>query len=458
MKKLSFCLAMAVVCGLTNAATAEPPSATGEGPGAAASPPPRCSTGERGALTELGCEMSRALGPLPAGALVVASPLVTKEKVPHPGRLTARTAKVIAGALGRGAHSVDEPGKLEHGRTLASEAGTLVHLEVELTLGEIRVTADVYPVPRSFWDRVRDPKPSPVKHAFASRRIDAEIQSFLPAIPLVASRVDKASSPERSTVALACNDVDSDGSLELVVVARRRIHLGRIRRGKLVAHATAAWKDLSAISPRPLREPIGSVVVNAGRHIDIGLTDREKGVRLGPTLASDGVLSSKMPWPSGGCSNVYAQAVDPRIERCRPTDAAPAVLRFKSPVDAVAGARILDANGAARLVAAGRIKDRDVALLEDDSRRRARVTAVGAQLAVGDLDRNGDPEVLAGANTLDRKADALIVHTWKSDGTVVERFRLAVPSGVQALAVCPPDGPGLSPIAMATGDGIWIVR
>jgi hypothetical protein len=97
-------------------------------------------------------------------------------------------------------------------------------------------------------------------------------------------------------------------------------------------------------------------------------------------------------------------------------------------------------------------------VLVDDRGRRARISGVGAQLAIGDLDGDGQPELVSGSDTLDPAADALVVHTWQDDGKLVERLRIGVPSGVRAVAICPPESAGQAPIAVATGDGVWIVR
>jgi hypothetical protein len=39
-----------------------------------------------------------------------------------------------------------------------------------------------------------------------------------------------------------------------------------------------------------------------------------------------------------------------------------------------------------------------------------------------------------------------------------EILRLPAAAGVQALGVCPPDGPARAPFVVATADEIWVVR
>ncbi len=85
---------------------------------------------------------------------------------------------------------------------------SLVHLTVEIVAGKLRATADVYPVPRNVWARIRNPEPGPVAHAFAEASIDAEVRTYLAPVPLVTATVERARNFEGDVVALACGDVD----------------------------------------------------------------------------------------------------------------------------------------------------------------------------------------------------------------------------------------------------------
>ncbi len=449
---LALALAAAPAAGAPRAPAAPPAT------GPTGAPVAACAPERAGALSGIARELGTQLAAIPAGALVVAAPLASDVKVQEPERLTARIAAVVAGALGHGARAVDEAATLSRARSLASRAGTLVHLQVAVARGEISVIADVYPVPRSFWDRVRDPEPSPQAHAFARRRLDAELHALLPPVPLVASHIDKATGPERTPVAIACGDVDGDGALEIVLAGRSAVHVGRIRNGAFVDLASRAWRALSPVASSPLREPLGGISIEPGRFVDVGISDRAEALRLDARLAPLEKLGHRLPWPGGGCTHVAGTALSSAVETCAADDDSGARLDLGRPVDAVAGALVTRRGGDARLVRAGRIAGDRSVLLKDDTGRTARVDGAGAQLAVGDLDGDGQPELLGGADTLDPQGDALIVWTWRDDGSVVERLRLAVPTGVRALAVCPPDGSGLAPVAMATGGGVWVVR
>lgn len=124
----------------------------------------------------------------------------------------------------------------------------------------------------------------------------------------------------------------------------------------------------------------------------------------------------------------------------------------------MAGATVLGRDGKPRQVRALRVFNESSVLLRDDAGRSARLEAAGAQLAVGDLDGDGQPEILSSSDTLDESGDALVVHTWQDDGKLVERLRVAVPTGVRALAACPADGSGLAAVLVATPGELWVLR
>lgn len=427
-----------------------PPPPSGPEPGKA------CTKGRASALGELSCELGQALGKIPTGALVVAAPLTVDARPTDAALLAARIVSVTAGALGL--QSSSEAATLARARTLAARAGTLVHVLPEIQRGELRLTVDVYPVPKSFWDRVRDPLPNPRAHAFASRRIDAELRTFFPPVPLVAKHTDKATTGEPSPVAVACGDLDGDGALEAVLVGRSRAQVGRVRSGRFIASATAAWTQLSPLSRAPLREPIASVSIEPGRFVDIGISDRLDAVRLDATFTHKAKLGRKLPWPGGGCSKIVGTSFRPEIEVCGPGDEASKPPELEKPGDALAGAVILAKDGKPRRVRALRVFNESTILIRDDAGKSAKLEGAGAQLAIGDLDGDGQPEILSSSDTLDETGDALVVHTFQDDAKLVERFRIAVPTGVRALATCPAEGPALASVLVATPGELWVIR
>jgi hypothetical protein len=81
---------------------------------------------------------------------------------------------------------------------------------------------------------------------------------------------------------------------------------------------------------------------------------------------------------------------------------------------------------------------------------------VGAQLAVGDADSDGSPELAFSADTLEPNKDRLTLVTL-AGGKLLRRFELAA-SNISAIAICAREGAGMAPIALATGDELWLMR
>lgn len=450
------------------AASDTPPEAGGSGKPAAkgsAVPHPTvgdaaraCTAGRQSALVEIACELDASLGEFPADLVVVSAPLGAPGNIERSASLTGRLAAIVAGRLGPRTRAVPEPASLGQARGLASQAGTLLYLVPRLENGELRVTADVYRAPVKFWARVRDPAPSPVLHAYASRRLDPELRSFLPAVPLVAREIVKASSTEGMPVALACADVDLDGAVELLLVGRKTIQLGRIREQRFHPLRTVPWSSLSPIAQSPWRDPVASIAVWPGSHLDLGSSDRAHAIRLTPELGVTERFGRRVPWPQGGCSRFAGLELSPEIVPCDRRDGPPPLRFFGAAIDALAGAQLLDPRGRLLWVVAGRVANTAEVWLKDEDRREARLAPVGAQLALGDVDGDGIPELVSGSATLDPRQDAVVVHSWARPNQLVERLRVPVEGGVQAVAICPTEGLGSAPLAIATQRGVWIVR
>jgi len=446
-----------LVLGLAGIASAAEPSDGKTGtPARVAAEAQACPIGTRGAIFETACDVARGLGRLEGPILVAARAPNVEGSASKASELAARVADAVTAALGatlappRGVLSLGEA------RARASTARILVFVATEVSGGRLLITADAYPAVRGFWDRVRAAVPGPLSHAVSERRIDGEVGSFLRPVSIASSRPQKVVAPA-DIVALGCGDLDGDGELDVVAVGRRRIERGRIRAGRFESMATASWTVLSPVAPSPLREPIASVVVSPGRHVDVGLTDRRSGVRLSSALAAVGLLDQPLPWFGVGClarAGIGLGAPRPCMAR------EPTVVSVGSvtDVDAMAGSRVVSADGRARTVVAWRERATSTVVLLDDAGRSVRVAGVGGQIAIGDVDFDGVPELVFGADTRTAAADVLAVRSWGSDGQLRERLRIPVPDGIKALSVCPADAARPAQIVVATGAGMWIVR
>lgn len=416
---------------------------------------PRCSRGRANALSEMACELDRSMKSA-RGALVVTAPIVSDRQLRDGPGLSSRLASVVAGRLGDDTRARAAPLDLSSALGLARDAGKLLYLEPTIEQGRLSVVANLYPARSGFWQRVRDAAPAPVAHGYTSRSLDAEIQSFLPRIPLVLDRIDKAAGPT-APLGLDCADVDMDGSLDLVVVTRHDIQIGRVIDGRFARDARSVWADLAPVDPTPLREPLGAIAIEAGRHVDVGVTDRAYAVRLSPELGQRERLVARIPWPNIGCAETRSFTVAGPVP-CNAVAGPPSPFELVEGADALAGAFVTDESGTTRRIRAWRREHDATVVVEDSDRRHIEIAEAGAQVAIGDIDLDGTPEILTSVNTLEPEQDALVVRTWEDAGTLRDRIRLAVPRGIHALAVCPPEIGALRPIAIATTGELWIAR
>jgi len=432
------------------------PDAPAPAPAPAQATAGRCTTGVQSALQEIACALAIGAPDL-RQALVVSAAVSASEPLERGAELAARLTRSVAGSLG--ARVGTSPSDLSRARQLAKAHGTLVYLSPTLRDGKLSVTLDVYAAPSSFWDRVRQPSLASLHHAYAERRVDAEIRSFSPRVPLVAGRPKVFDLGEPEVLALACGDTGADGSLELVVVGRHRVMAGRLRQGRFVPGKLRQWQELAQVAPAPLRQPLGSAAIRSDGSLDVGSTDRDTALRLDGDLQVQRELGRRLPWPGGGCAEMAAVSLE--------SNPAPCVADGPSPraggvsgvhADAIAGARIVGQDGSVRSVRAVRDSERATVVLFDDAGRRVELGGAGAQIALGDLDLDGQPEVVVSHDTLAPSEDALRVFTWTAAGKLEERFRLPVPRGIRALAVCPPEDGGAGSIALATGQSLWWIR
>ncbi len=395
-----------------------------------------CTRGTGPALGEIACELARTIGERGKRALVVASPPTGDGALAPRPELGSRVSELVAGALGPEASGWPKVEPAERTLWLPWKTRPLVILSLHVEGDRVRVNADLHASYPRLWRRVRGEKLGPVAHGVSERGIDGEVRAYLPRIPLTATNVHRATGADSDVVALACGDVDRDGAPEIAAIGRRRIALGRLQGSVFRPFATRAFGELAPVAPAPYREPIASAWVPEPGALEVGTTDRARALRLDGKLAKVRELDVRLPWPGGGGGLSTAEIGDS--------------------VDAIGGATLVSKTGEARRVRARRKPDGTVTL--SDGKQSLDLEHAGAQLAVGDLDGDGDPELVTSLDTLDPATDALVVYSWQEGRKLVERLRIPAPGGVRALALCPPRATQMAPIAALVGDALWVVE
>ncbi|MGC4091518.1 MAG: hypothetical protein QM756_27290 [Polyangiaceae bacterium] len=185
----------------------------------------------------------------------------------------------------------------------------------------------------------------------------------------------------------------------------------------------------------------------------IGLSDRADALLLDASLSVLARYPGWFPWAHAGCVAYVANGVGERRLTCSPKPGRAA----GAPLDALAGTRLTRRDGSVVELFAAR-RPSGEAWLELGEQRVALEGSVGAQLALGDLNGDGDAELMTTQDTLEPGADFLLVRTLDGAGKLREAFRLPVPAGVRALGVCPSSGDLLAPLLLSTGDELWVLK
>ena len=334
-------------------------------------------------------------------AVVFLAPLRSDEPAPRGGELIAKLGGLVAGGLGARASSRPLPVSLAAAHTQARPAKVLLYLQPEIARGQLRITADVYRVTPNVWDRVRQPVPAPLAHGFATARIDAEVRSYLAPVPLLANHIERASIDDRDLVALACGDIDQDGSLELVTLGRRRAAMGRIRAGRFVPDKVVPLRDLAGVAPAPLREPLGSIAIVAprgasGAHVDSAISDRAHGTRFDLDFRAIASIAG-VPFASRNgdfCVAFQGSTLSATVIKCAEGDPTLEPADLETPLDVAAWGSFVTTDGAVHAIAATR-DPRTAELRVRADEQVAAFPRAGAQVALADLDQDGAPEIIS---------------------------------------------------------------
>ncbi len=408
-----------------------------------------------GSLDALAKEAGR-LGPLVGAGVVVAAPLTSDEPA-SPDDLPVRLAMLVAGALGPSLIASPRSATLSAARTIAGHGKPLVFVRTAIAGGNVSMTAELYSGPTNVWDRIRAPSEETMRRVTAVAKIDAQARAFLPPLSLAQSRVKRFRLALEDILAAACGDIDGDGQDELLIVTRQALSLGHLEGGGFSTKKTVAWRDLGARAPVPLREPLGSAVAGDGT-LWAGSTDYG-GVSLSADLTKRDILAGLPVWGAQAPVCLLAQpsagAFDGAPVDCAPSRDPRPMLAVPAPrFDAFAGAEIVGPRGATRPV---------IAVHEPSGRLMVKwgeeTTGIpgpfGVEIAVGDLDQDGSPEVV----TTSESGDAIDILTMAgASGAPESQIHLPSSDPVRAFAICPPGEHGAPALAAVTEHEVWILR
>jgi hypothetical protein len=455
------------------------PTPTGTAPPSPAAAPPGVPPTREPAVQSVARALVDALPELRGTAVVAVAPLESETPLETAARGDELALRVGALVAGRGGFvAPTETSTVRAAVARAKGHAFVVFVAPRLQRGRLQATIDVHPVPKTRWARIKNPLPGSIAHGFADAPIDAEIRSFLPPVPLVAALTfARGKALEREVLALACDDLDRDGAPEIATVSRESVTVVRLREGKVSPIHSRPWRDLSEKDPSPWREPMALAFAAPAEaeggvplpgDLVVSSTDRRRSARVGLDLAG-GLSYSGFALPTGtaySCVALDADTLTGPLTPCKETDGSRVGPRVAAPhrpsvtgrFDTYASATLVTTDGAPFSVWAGREDGR--LEVRDDAGHLATATTSGAQLAVGDLDQDGNPEILASLDVPRGAPDAVVVLSWqdRSKRTLVERLRVPIASGVRALAVCPPTDLGRTPFVIASGDELVVAR
>lgn len=398
-------------------------------------------------LAALACSLAEQLGPAARGANVRVVELKSDREFAAQAELKDRVAGELAAALrppearsDAAAQGAEAP-KAESG---ASNRRS-VEVKIEKAGGVLRLNAELR---RSLglWQRALHRPQGSVAHGFAEAPLDAELRALIPPPPLVVSEVLKLKAPERGIVALACGPLSDDGAQELVLVTRSNVRVGHIAGKAFAERKRVAWSALSPIAPTPLREALGSADIQAGS-LRVGLSDRRDGLALGPDLTVAARYPGRFPVTGGGCFERSGLGLRALLVSC--SDSTPSA--------ATSGPAAAQVDAVASTGVAWVARDSTTTRLVGSGLESLKAVPTGAQLALGDLDSDGNPELAYAADTLDGAQDRLTLVTLEA-GKATRRFELPAPS-ISAIAMCRRrEGAGMAPLVLASEGELWLVR
>jgi hypothetical protein len=402
----------------------------------------------KGAMDAAASDLGKELASVPKGALVVAAPLTTDVACTKSEELARRVAAAVASKLSE-AEVHPAPLALGGASRVAAKYPALVYVSTELKKGALIVTVDAQLPVKNSWDRLRRLLPPPLAHAFASRPVDAEVQSFLVPIVLEQAKITKFTHSEGSVLAAACGDIDGDGGLDVALSTRERISLGRFYGKAFRVDRSATWAGLGKRVPVPMRDPLHRLVM--GPQVLAAGNTSYGSFELTPQLEKIATSQGMPLWWEDGflCSTALSEqgALDSKTRVCQTGTATEAGKSLPAAQFDSGGIWADETPVYFTHDISGKLKLRRGTALQTFEN-------MNAQVVVADMDLDGTPEIVA---TTGSTPENILVYSWKSE-SIAERKKLATSSPVLALAACPPEEGGRPGFLAVFASEVWLVR
>lgn len=414
-------------------------------------------------LTVLACTLRDGLPQLAPETQIVSRPL--PEGSPEGARafalrLTALVASATGardGGLSVGLATSPSPATdPEHGSTAPAKSSTntsssrpVLLLEPHVEGTTLHVNATLLGERASVWARIKGSSNQILAHTFASRALDAELRSYLPALPLVQPSLRAFTSSISQLNAIACGDIDRDGIIDVAVANRQEVAWGTLTVDGFVPRRTAALPSLSPVATVPLREPLTSLWIH-GATLEVSTTDREHWLRLDPRLE----VLDKRP-------HVWGVGPGVCVARGAATGSSTTTECSETASNTVATHATFDRHVVVPLTPPLRAwrdsKTGNVTVTRGDDTWT--LVERGAQIAVADLNNDGTLEVVTTSSTLLRNEDEVAVHSLiPSDPTPRLLWTVPVSAGVDAVAICPPEAAKQNAIVVASNSHVGVLQ
>jgi hypothetical protein len=259
--------------------------------------------------------------------------------------------------------------------------------------------------------------------------------------------------PFRNTVALAVADMDGDNRAEIVMASPDRIRVARFTGTTLAFVPDAPGNVTTGWAAVPLRQPVGSIDVDASHrvvrvrtssHAHMALVEVNQGFVRVRSTGSD-----LYPLPGGGCVTLRASSdvIAGVIATC---DATPAVPPEGVSVLAPVSAQWTAADGVSHRFEA-RTNGQGMVDVRRDGAPFATLSDVAAPLVLADLDEDGRVELITASASAPGGADRVRVFTL-GERAADERAGISVTGPIESMAAGDLDGDGHRELVVSVQD------